>query len=167
MPDTSHRRRGEGRAFLLPGGDVHTVLLGGEESGGQLCVLEVRCPPGGGPPPHTEPTDAFFRVLEGEIECGLERGGRLETVPLRAGDTAFVPAHAGPSCRNAGEALARLLVVGRPAGLELFIEDAGTLIPDGENPPETPRVHDREAMEAVFDRHGVLPFEAESAVWSD
>ena len=75
-----------------------------------------------------------------------------------------VPGGAGHAFRNQSDTLARLLVVGRRAGLEEFIEDAGTLIPDGENPPETPRVHDREAMEAVFEKHGVLAFQSESAV---
>jgi quercetin dioxygenase-like cupin family protein len=167
MPDTSYRRRGRGRHYLLPGGDVHTVLLDGDESQGTLCALEVRCPPGGGPPPHSEPTDAWFRVLEGQIQFQLERDGQLETLLLDAGDTAWVPGGAGHAFKNVGTELARLLVVGRPAGLEEFIAEAGTLIEDGENPPPPPRVHDREEMEALFARHGVEAFQVESAVWSD
>jgi quercetin dioxygenase-like cupin family protein len=165
MADTHHRRRGEGTSYLLPGGNVHTVLLSGPESDGHLAVLEVRCPPGGGPPPHSEPTDAFFRVLEGEIEFALERNGKLDTVVLHAGDTAWVPAGAGHGFRNRSDSLSRLLVVGRPAGLEEFIAECGVEIDDAEDPPPPPRIEDRGAMEEIFERHGVLAFEADSAVW--
>ena len=165
MADAHHRRAESGESFLLPGGDVHTVMLSGAESGGQLAVLEIRCPPGGGPPPHTEPTHAFFRVLEGEVEFSLEQGGALETVVLRAGDTAFVPGRAGHAFHNRSGFPARLIVVGQPAGLEEFIAEAGVPIENPTTPPAPPEISDRAQMEIVFDRRGIKPFQSDSAVW--
>jgi quercetin dioxygenase-like cupin family protein len=165
MPDAQYRRGEEGQSYILPGGDVHTVMLSGAESNRSLAVLEIRCPPGGGPPPHTEPTNAFFRVIEGEIQFWLERDGTLETVTLRPGDTAFVPGGAGHAFRNVGGSPARMIVVGQPAGLEDFIAEAGVAIQDAADPPPPPEVHDRDHMEAIFARHGVVAFQVGSAVW--
>ena len=165
MPNAFYGRADSGDSFHLPGGDIHTVVLSGAESHGQLAVLDIRCAPDGGPPPHTEPTLAFFLVTEGEMEFSLERNGTLDTVLLHPGDTAFVPAGTGHGFRNTSGRPARMIVVGQPAGLEQFIAEVGTLIGDPENPPPPPEVHDRAAMEAIFERHGVRPFQSDSAVW--
>jgi quercetin dioxygenase-like cupin family protein len=140
-------------------------MLSGEETGGQLAVLDIRCAPGGGPPPHTEPTHAFFRVIDGEIQFSLERNGMLEKVVLHPGDTAFVPAGTGHGFSNASGRPARMIVVGQPAGLEEFIAEVGQLIPEPDNPPPPPKVHDRASMEEIFKRHGVKAFGSDSAVW--
>src|ERR1022692_3713364 len=64
-------------------GDTYTVLLGGKETAGQYCLIDMHIPPGGGPPPHRHDFEETFTVLEGEMEATF-RGSRSI---VRAGET--------------------------------------------------------------------------------
>lgn len=33
-------------------GDTYTIVLGGDETAGRFCLIDMHVPPGGGPPPH-------------------------------------------------------------------------------------------------------------------
>lgn len=33
-------------------GDTYTILLGGDDTAGRFCLIDMHVPPGGGPPPH-------------------------------------------------------------------------------------------------------------------
>ena len=43
---------GAGRTVTVLGGDVITIKVTAEETGGAFSVFETITPPGGGPPPH-------------------------------------------------------------------------------------------------------------------
>ncbi|MGB9634600.1 MAG: cupin domain-containing protein [Chloroflexaceae bacterium] len=64
-----------------------------EASGAQL-VVEVRVPPGGGPPMlhRHQPAETFY-VLEGEFEISTaDASNRLSAVRIGPGDTLSIPA---------------------------------------------------------------------------
>jgi quercetin dioxygenase-like cupin family protein len=108
-----------GLRHLAIAGGIYTILVSGEDTAGRMCVVEMRVPPGGGPPPHRHDFEETFRVLEGEVEFTF----RGEKAMGRTGATINVPANAPHSFRNTSDGPARLLCVCSPAGQDaLFLE---------------------------------------------
>src|SRR3712207_9323889 len=93
-------------------GNTYAMLITGEQTDGRYCLIDMRVPPGGGPPPHRHDFEEMFSVLEGEIELTF----RGERNVARAGETVNVPANAPHAFRNVSLAPARLLCVCVPAG---------------------------------------------------
>jgi quercetin dioxygenase-like cupin family protein len=107
-----------GLRHLAIAGGIYTILVTGEETAGRFCLVEMRVPPGGGPPPHRHDFEETFRVLEGEVEFTF----RGDSVVARTGATVNVPANAPHFFRNTSPAPARLLCLCSPAGQdELFL----------------------------------------------
>jgi mannose-6-phosphate isomerase-like protein (cupin superfamily) len=102
-------------------GDTYTILISGAETAGRYCLIDMFVPPGGGPPPHRHDFEEMFSVLEGEIEVTF----RDESVVLRKGETANVPANAPHHFRNTSGQPARLLCMCSPAGVEEFFRSIG------------------------------------------
>src|SRR5262245_38167304 len=109
-----------------------TVLLRGEESGGQMSMTEIVVPAHNpGPPLHTHDFDEAFYMLEGELifqgEDALAKKG--------AGEISFAPRNVAHALANHGDAPARYVLVCMPAGFErhwarVSAEAAGVEPPD-------------------------------------
>src|SRR5450432_3989921 len=69
-------------------GDTYTILLSGQDTAGQFCLIDMHVPPGGGPPPHRHDFEETFVLLEGELEATFR--GNKRTV--QGGDSVHVPA---------------------------------------------------------------------------
>lgn len=102
-------------------GDTYTVLLTGDDTAGAYTLIDMHVPPGGGPPPHRHDFEELFTVVVGEVEVTF----RGETLVLRAGESANVPAGAPHAFRNPGTGDARLLCTCVPAGQEEFFTLVG------------------------------------------
>ena len=111
-------------------GDTIRVLAGTNDSNGQLTVIEVTSPPGGGPPLHTHPQTEVFLVLDGELE--IEADGVVRT--LQAGEAATAPSDVPHTYRNASDAKARFIVSIAPAGMERFFVELAAATAEG--PPD-------------------------------
>jgi quercetin dioxygenase-like cupin family protein len=122
-------------------GGVYTILVTGADTAGRLCVVEMRVPPGGGPPPHRHDFEETFRVLEGEVEFTF----RGETLTAGAGETVHVPANAPHFFRNVSGGPARLLCVCSPAGQDELFLAVGDPVESGTATP--PRLTDDEKAE--------------------
>jgi len=97
------------------------VLVGGEETDGRSCVVEVSGRRGSMPPLHVHHVDdEIFHVLDGEIT--VYHGA--DVVRLSPGDTVLAPRGVPHTYRIESET-ARVLVTGTPAGFERFIEAFG------------------------------------------
>jgi quercetin dioxygenase-like cupin family protein len=98
-------------------GDVISVLLGGEQTGGRLTVMLGNAPPGGGPPPHLHTNeDELFLVVEGRIsyfanDCWTEIG---------PGGAIYFPRGVVHSFRNIGTTPSKHWLIATPSGLEKF-----------------------------------------------
>ncbi len=112
-------------------GDTYTILLSGKDTAGQLCLIDMHIPPGGGPPPHRHDFEETFVLLEGEIEFTF----RGEKQVARAGETVHVPANAPHQFHNASGAAARLLCTCSPAGQEEFFALVGVPVATRTAPP--------------------------------
>ncbi len=105
-------------------GDTYTILLTGEDTAGQYCLIDMLVPPGGGPPPHRHDFEESFIMLEGEIEATF-RGKKMT---VRAGDTINIPANAPHQFTNATSAPVRLLCICAPSAQEWFFMEVGVKV---------------------------------------
>jgi quercetin dioxygenase-like cupin family protein len=110
---------GEGQELRGPlGGDV-TFIVRGLQTNGALTALEVRNPPGEGPPLHVHGReDESVYVLAGEIRIKL--GDEVRAAP--AGSFVFIPHGLPHTWQVVGEDEGRMLVTFAPAGMERFFE---------------------------------------------
>ncbi|MEM7114992.1 MAG: cupin domain-containing protein [Chloroflexota bacterium] len=98
-------------------GDELSILLSGEQTGGQLAMLLASTPPDGGPPPHYhENEDEWFYLLEGELEL-LVDGAWQE---IGAGTAVFIPRNTVHAFHNSGDKPLKMLIQTTPAGFETF-----------------------------------------------
>jgi quercetin dioxygenase-like cupin family protein len=111
-------------------GDTYTILVGGAETAGRYCMIDMHVPAGGGPPPHRHDFEEMFTLLEGELEFTF----RGKTSNVRAGSTINIPANAPHAFKNASGAAVRMLCVATPAGLDEFFLEIGDLV-DGRTAP--------------------------------
>jgi quercetin dioxygenase-like cupin family protein len=112
-------------------GNTYTILLGGGDTDGRYCLMEMNVPPGGGPPPHRHAFEESFTLLEGEIEFMFR--GQAST--LRAGSTVNIPSNAPHSFSNKSGGVARMLCICAPAGVEQFFLAVGDPVAGREAPP--------------------------------
>lgn len=126
-------------------GDLVTIKVSGEQTGGKLTVIHGETPPKGGPPLHSHLTDSeTFFVLEGEFLFVLD-GDRITA---SAGSTVFIPAGVVHQYQNIGEAFGKLLLVVEPAGLDEFFIELDALLKASEEPnmPAIAALHEKYRM---------------------
>jgi len=124
---------GEGTTIQGPVGGPLTFKVRGDQTNGGLTVFENAVAPGEGPPLHAHANeDEAWYVIEGRVRFQL--GEELHDAP--AGSFVFVP-RGTPHCfRNAGDTMARILVMFTPAGMEAFF-DRFAEVPAGAVGPDT------------------------------
>jgi len=95
------------------------VVLRGEQSGGQIAVMDNVVGAGfPGPPLHHHGFDETFYVLEGEFTFQLED----ELFTRKGGELAFAPRGVPHTFANLSGAEARTLIVCTPAGFERYFD---------------------------------------------
>jgi quercetin dioxygenase-like cupin family protein len=120
---------GEGRALEV-GGDLFLFKASRDEGFGSL-FIELTSPPGGGPPPHTDPSEELFYVLEGEFEFVSPGPEGLTARRLQVGDSVCVPRGVPHAYRNVGTQPGRLLVFfPQNERMQGFFEELGDPVPD-------------------------------------
>ncbi|HZF92284.1 cupin domain-containing protein [Streptomyces sp.] len=155
--DVLHIPAGEGRSVWLSG-DVYTVKLTHEESGGSLTFLEASVPPGGGPPLHIHAdADEAFYLLSGELDITA----RGRTYAVRPGDFVFIPKGTPHRFRNNGIHTARQLLLFSPSGVDRFFLEAGSPPVPG-TPPPPPETEDLPRVVAIGERHHLFQAAEES-----
>jgi quercetin dioxygenase-like cupin family protein len=131
---------------------VYRMLAPGEQTGGVFTLVEVKVPPGGGPPLHIHhrEDEAFF-VLEGEMAFTL--GDRR--IVARPG--AFVQGPRGLPHRfkNESSAPARLLVYVTPPGIENFFQEFAEPVASFASPPVPPTPAMIERLMAAAPQYGI------------
>jgi quercetin dioxygenase-like cupin family protein len=140
-----------GKSFWLTT-DRHTLKLVSSDTNGAFTLIETSARPEFGPPPHIHHRqDECFYVLEGSFEFTYE--GRTFT----AGAGSIVQLLKGRvhTHRAAGSGPARALVLYTPAGLEEFIEEAGTPVVDQTAIPAPPTLPDLGKIVAIASKYGI------------
>ncbi|MEO7980096.1 MAG: cupin domain-containing protein [Sporichthyaceae bacterium] len=108
--------------------------ISGEQTGGQVAVVEHPFPVGALVPPHIHTReDEFSIVTAGRI--GFRSGP--DVVVLEAGGYIVKPRGELHTMWNAGDVDARMIEVITPAGFEHFFEELADLVDSGGAAPET------------------------------
>lgn len=137
---------------LSVAGDRVAILLDGTATNQKYTIMEATLPPDAGPPPHVHHReDETISVLSGEITFFLGNATKL----LKTGDFIFAPRGIPHHFKNTGTEEAILLETASPAGIELFFEAAGHLLPDRNAPPLSRTVEDITRMIAVAPSFGI------------
>lgn len=114
--------------------DINSILVSGEDTNGEFCVVHCAVKENDGPPLHIhENEDESFYVLEGEIEMTLGS----ETVLVQTGEYVFAP-RGIPHTFKVRSSKARFLVTAYPAGFDAFVKELGTPYVEGMEPPTEP-----------------------------
>ena len=146
-----HLGRGAGKAFWLLT-DLFTFKVVGDDTNGALTVAELAAGPELGPPPHIHRnSDESFYILEGTFDFSLAG----QAFSADAGAFVHLPRGVVHTHRAGGGASARALVIQSPAGVERFIEEAGTPATDVSVRPARPGRPDLERIVAIALKHGI------------
>lgn len=107
----------DGGKALHAFGDVLSVLLGGDQTGGKLALMFDVTPPGGGPPPHVHSQeDELFLIADGKVSF-LAEGIWTE---VRPGGAIYLPKGCPHTYRNIGTTESRVWILTFPSGFETF-----------------------------------------------
>ena len=124
-------------------GTLVTFKATAAETEGSFSLVEVATAVGQGTPPHFQRDDAeAFYILEGSYEIFL--AGRIER--HGPGSFVYVPKGVAHGFRNAGDTVARMLIINVPGGIhENFFADAGEPVADAASfpvagPPDMPKL---------------------------
>lgn len=123
-------------------GDTYTILLGGNDTAGRFCLIDMHIPPGGGPGPHRHDFEETFILLDGELEFVFR--GQAKTAG--AGETVHIPANAPHVFRNASSKPVRLLCLCSPAGQEEFFAQLGVPVKSRTEAPPKLSAEEEEAF---------------------
>lgn len=115
-------------------GDTYRIIADGNQTGGTYAIIDMMVPPGGGPGPHAHAQiqEAFY-VIDGEVVV------RSDSQTYTAKKGAFVDIPKGGavhSFTNESTAMAHLLCVVVPAGIEQFFVEVGKPVAYGEFLPK-------------------------------
>jgi quercetin dioxygenase-like cupin family protein len=147
---------GSGPHHLMLGTVTVSRLLAGEDTGGELALVELHGLPGSGPGPHVDPWRESFYVLAGELTFRCEEEGEVRCLTAKAGDAVSIPSGVPHAFQVSSREPARYLILGTPAGIAAFFADAGQVLPQAVLPAQPP-AFDRERLLAAFARHGLQP----------
>ena len=144
MPELTVVRPGEGEERDL--GTIGVVFkLFGEQTNGNVSIVEHPFPVGACVPPHLHTReDEYSIVTEGEI--GFRSGDR--EVVLGAGGYIAKPRGETHAMWNAGPVPARMIEVISPAGFEHFFMGVGEMVAAG--------VPDPELVASLAEQHGLV-----------
>jgi quercetin 2,3-dioxygenase len=154
-PEPFFLRQGEGEHAKLFG-DLFTVLVSGDETGGQFGMIHASCPAGDAIPAHAhEDTNETFYIVDGKVRVFVEYPDGTKTSRLlEPGDFAFVPARLPHAYRV--ESAARMLGV-LSGGFERFFQHMGTPA-DTADPGQPPFVPALDQIIAAGQQHGTRFF---------
>jgi mannose-6-phosphate isomerase-like protein (cupin superfamily) len=146
--DTIHVTKAAQGKYFLVAGDVTIVRAASENTAGQMLMLEVTAPAGGGPPVlHRHEYTEIFYFLEGEFEVKTaDDEFVVSTLWLNPGDALSVPSRAWHTFKNVGDIPGKFLVVHSPPVMEEVLEQLGLPTEDIQNPPKPAGPPSPEAM---------------------
>lgn len=143
---------GQGTSLSVAGG-TYQLLLSGDQTNGQLAIIDMLIPPGGGPGPHAHAniTETFY-VLDGEVVFRSE----TQTYTARKGAVITIPTGGAVHMfKNESDQVAHLLCTVAPAGLDALFAEIGQPVAAGQFLPPPPMTPERlQHMQTIAQHYG-------------
>jgi quercetin dioxygenase-like cupin family protein len=142
---------GTGQAVWMLGGR-YTVRVSGEDSAGELTVMDMELPVGSGPPPHTHPGGETVYIAEGTVRYHIGD----KTFDAGAGDVIHIPAGTVENFEPTSKS--RMIITYTPGGIDKFFLELGEPAPEAGLPPTPegpPSPEFLERMATVGARYGL------------
>jgi quercetin dioxygenase-like cupin family protein len=117
-----------GQAVWMLGGR-YTIRVSGDDSGGELTVMEMELPVGSGPPPHTHAGGETVYVVEGTLSYHIGE----ETIEAGPGDVIYIPAGTVENFEPTSKA--RVIITYTPGGMDKYFLEVGEPAPEAGLPP--------------------------------
>lgn len=144
-------KMGTGQAIWMLGGR-YTVRVSGEDSGGELTVMDMELPVGSGPPPHTHSGGETVYIAEGTVRYHIAE----QTFDAGAGDVIHIPAGTVENFEPTSKA--RVIITYTPGGIDKYFLEVGEPAPEAGLPPTPegpPSPEFLERMATVGARYGL------------
>ncbi|CAI6083018.1 quercetin 2,3-dioxygenase [Cohnella sp. JJ-181] len=107
--------------------DVNSILVSGEDTNGEFCVVHCAVKKDDGPPLHLhEQEDESFYILEGEVEMTIGE----KVIVAKAAEYVFAP-RGIPHTFKVKSDKAKFLVTAYPAGFDSFVKELGVPYEEG------------------------------------
>ena len=134
-------------------GDTYRILVTGDQTDGAYAAIDMLIPPKGGPGPHAHASfQETFYVIEGEVVVKT----KAQTYTARKGSFVSIPlGGVVHDFKNESDAVAHLLCIVVPAGLEKLFQEIGKPVAAGQflpPPPMNPEAMKR--MQEIAQKHG-------------
>lgn len=121
-----HRKPEQDNTYLFLT-DINSILVSGDDTNGEFCVVHCLVHENDGPPLHIHGSeDESFYVLDGELEMTLGD----DTLRVKSGEYVFAP-RGIPHTFKVKSKQARFLVTAYPAGFDSFVKELGVPYVEG------------------------------------
>ena len=128
-----------GNQYLYDGSDFFVMVVGGPNARNDF---------------HVTNSEEYFYQLKGDIVVRIREGGRIRDVPVREGETFFIPGNVPHSPTRPPGTIGVVVERRRPPGetehLQFYCEKCGELVRDLEFDCKDIVDHFRQAMEEVW-----------------
>jgi quercetin dioxygenase-like cupin family protein len=133
-------------------GDINTIVVSKQDTGGTYSFIEAKVFPGGGPAPHiqTREQEGFY-VVEGQVT--FKANG--QTIVAKPGTFVNIPPGVLHSFKNETNEIAKVTFVLSPGGMEQLFVEVGVEVSDTNvKPPPFTKVQIQK-LPSIASKYGV------------
>lgn len=133
-------------------GDINTIVVSKQDTGGTYSFIEAKVFPGGGPAPHiqTREQEGFY-VVEGQVTFKANE----QTIVAKPGTFINIPPNVLHSFKNETNEIAKLLFVLSPSGMEQLFVDVGLEVTDISKKPPPFTDEQLRKLPSIASKYGV------------
>ena len=133
-------------------GDINTIIVSKEDTGGTYSFVEAKIFPGGGPSPHIQTREyEGFYVIEGQVT--FKANG--QTIVAKPGTFINIPPGVLHSFKNEANEIAKVTFVLSPGGMEQLFVEVGIEVSDTNVKPPTFTKEQIQKLPSIASKYGV------------
>jgi len=133
-------------------GDINTIVVSKQDTGGTYSFIEAKVFPGGGPAPHiqTREQEGFY-VVEGQVTFKADG----QTIVAKPGTFINIPPGVLHSFKNETNEIAKITFVLSPGGLEQLFVEVGIEVSDTNVKPPPFTKEQIQMLPSIASKYGV------------
>jgi quercetin dioxygenase-like cupin family protein len=133
-------------------GDINTIIVSKEDTGGTYSFVEAKIFPGGGPPPHIQTREyEGFYVIEGQVTFKVNG----QTIVAKPGTFINIPPGVLHSFKNETNEIAKFVGVLSPGGMEQLFVEVGIEVSDTNVKPPPFTKEQIQKFPSIASKYGV------------